>query len=80
MAMKYIVFEDNYTAAEFVVIFASYIPHDAMARMIAVKGTPVRAGSFSMQEFDCYGQSISLGLKSDPEKDNKLIERDMNSY
>jgi len=47
-----------------------------------IKGIPVRAGFCLINSYPftikCYGKSISLNLKSDPEKDQELIKRMLN--
>ena len=81
--MKYIVTE-NQSGQEEVFVFPNSIDHDAMAEVLGyiknqtsdpwerVMREPVSAG-FVGKEGDCYGYSITLGLKSRPLADSILL-------
>lgn len=72
---KYIIFDTglNYNP----VIFPNHVQHGSMAMMLG-QWTPERAGFVRVDEHGnvvAYGESISLGLKSNPEIDNKLLAK-----
>lgn len=89
--MKYLVFKHDLGSEERIYLFQAEEKHsDFAARMI--KGDPywkpVRGGFawFMLQDadgntlegkFKCYGESFSLGLQSDPEKDTMLLYREL---
>ena len=67
---KYIVFK-RYGEPETPIIFPAYIEHASMVP----QGAEAKSGGFVnlyKNEASCYGESLSLGLKS-REKDNELI-------
>jgi hypothetical protein len=73
--MKYIVFEHQHL--ESFVVFPEYIPHDDFA--INLRGyKPVRAGfvELSNGKVYCYGESVSLKLKSG-QNDSSLLNRQL---
>ena len=77
--MKYIRFEEMG-----IVIFESHIPHDVMARRFQEQ--PISAGFVFLPNNDecgnkatCYGESVSLNLKS-TEADTKRLQRLINPY
>lgn len=74
--MKYIIFDDN-TA----IIFANSTSHKDIADKKSVRSAGFCTIETYRNSFDdirarvsCYGESISLGVKSN-ESDNKIIER-----
>ena len=78
MKTKYIVFETA-NGIEDMVIFSILVQHDWVARGM---GLIVSAGFISVhtdfggdQLIECYGESISLNLKSRPEQDAKIAHR-----
>ena len=70
--MKYIVVDDGLNDCPY--IFPDHIQHFYM--LSCVGGKIVSAGfvTFTPEGLDCYGNSISLGVASRPESDNKLIK------
>jgi len=86
MKLKYVVFDHTMP-----VVFGEYFQHSD----VRGRGIPTSAGFCSIREIDtpensanpcvrmlkvsCYGESISLKLKSSPE-DERLIERMLNGY
>lgn len=67
-----------------IIIFPEYLQHDEF-----INFKPVTAGFISIRTnrfgdllCDCYGESISLDLKSNPEKDSMLAYQQIlnNSY
>lgn len=70
--MKYIMIDEI-----FPIIFDSSLIHREIA--FAVRTQPVTSAGFVQLDADgnyhCYGESISLGIKADPEKDSKIINR-----
>jgi hypothetical protein len=62
-----------------IIVFPELLQHSEFKKF-----EPVRAGfiSFGVKEGNptcsCYGESISLGLKSDPEEDTKIAKRQLN--
>jgi len=86
MKLKYVVYDNSY-----VVVFGEYAQHKDVGIKYH---TATSAGFFTMQEIDtppnskfccsrmievnCYGESISLGLKSKPD-DKFLLEKLFNS-
>ena len=78
MKTKYVVFELE-NGIEDMIIFSGLVQHDWMARGL---GLIVSAGFISVhtdfggdQLIECYGESISLNLKSRPEEDAKIAHR-----
>ncbi len=70
---KYIVIEINHV--ETIIIFPGFIKHKDIALRILREGEKVlSAGFISFNEpKSCYGESISLGLKPRPTRDNLLL-------
>jgi hypothetical protein len=75
--VKYIKTEDNQ-----IIVFGEYYTHDQFRRF-----RPISAGFiwFSTAEHGvpsctCYGESISLGLKSDEEVDTELAKKQILDY
>jgi hypothetical protein len=79
-ASKYVVGEirDGLFKAEVAICFPDTISHANMARRL-FDGSPTSAGFFSIDGnvVSAYGESTSLGLKSNPEKDVQLIRRSL---
>ncbi len=77
--MKYLVGELNakYGSVLGAIIFPEYMEHDRMAS--AFVGHKPESGGFVRLNADgepcAYGESVSLDLKSNPERDNKLLKR-----
>ena len=66
------------------VVFPKHIGHDEMARKL---GTPISAGFLTTQinneqevEINCYGESVTLGIKSREEEDTKIARRQFSDY
>lgn len=72
---KYIVFEDDH-GLEDIIIFSELQQH---ANILRLGLTPVSAGfiEITSESLHCYGDSISLNLKSRPE-DTKIAKRALN--
>jgi len=78
--LKYIVIDEINP-----IIFDAVIDHSAMAR--AANG-PVTSAGFcylsgnSDDEVDvhCFGESVTLNIKSNPDADQQLIEKRINNY
>lgn len=84
--MKYLVFTNGYE--ERIFLFQAIIVHSDFARLMPKEWKAIRGGFvlFMLQDadgntlegrFKCYGESISLGLQSDPEKDMQLLWREL---
>lgn len=74
--MKYIRFKDAG-----IIIFSEYMAHTDMASRFR-EDMPISAGFFNVTDADdvhCYGESIGLGLKSDP-KDVLVLQRYLRGY
>jgi hypothetical protein len=77
---KYLVI-DTYRAGPAIFLFPCFIPHDVMAMRLRNEGDEVLSGGF-VQLFvshgypHCYGESVSLKLKSRPE-DNSILLRQL---
>ncbi len=76
MNPKYIVFEEIYDYPCIIdipmIIFPASINHSTIARKIGYK--PISAGFLNMKKEKCFGESISLNIKSNPEIDTKLFK------
>lgn len=70
--MKYIVVDDGLSDCPY--IFPPHLQHFYM--LSCVGGEIISAGfvMFTPEGLECYGESISLGIKSRPEVDTKLIK------
>jgi len=73
--VKYIITKDNY-----IVVFGELFNHSDFRHM-----DPIRAGfiSFGVNKegnptCSCYGESISLGMVSDPDLDTQIAKRQLN--
>ncbi len=73
--MKYIVVDNGSWIAP--VIFSEATQHFEMAQN--VHGEIISAGfiRWTPDGMECYGQSISLGVKANPEGDTKLINKEL---
>ena len=73
---KYIIFE-NSDGHEFAVLFHYITPHSD----IRVRALPIRARFFritaedSKIDVECWGESTTLSIKSDPEKDVNIVRQ-----
>lgn len=65
---KYIVVEDI-MGNEVIAVFEPFLLHKDLAQNQKVLG----AGFVSLSTMTCYGASVSLGVKSRPEADTKLL-------
>ena len=72
---KYVITEDKV-----IIVFPELIQHSEFKHF-----NPTSAGFISIgvnkqgnPSCSCYGESISLGLKSNPEKDTELAKRQLN--
>ncbi len=74
--MKYIVVE--FDGLESIMLFPSYIDHREFAARVGLK--PLRAGFVQLCDgkLSCSGESVGLNLSSDPAKDTKLLNRNIN--
>lgn len=81
---KYIVYRDREYGAEVIALFSPIETHADFARRLGVE--PTSAGFFQLYVEHrigeepatlarCYGESISLKLKSVPDKDTRLAEK-----
>lgn len=70
--MKYIVVDDGLTDCPY--IFPQHLQHFYMLSLVG--GEIMSAGFvvFTPKGLECYGESISLGVKSRPDVDTKLIK------
>lgn len=73
--VKYIITKDNY-----IIVFGELFNHSDFRHM-----DPIRAGfiSFGVNKegnptCSCYGESISLGMVSDPTLDTQIAKRQLN--
>lgn len=84
--MKYLVFTNG--RSERIFLFQAVIQHSEFAHTMPGEWKPIRGGfvCFNLQDadgntlegrFKCYGESISLRLQSDPEKDMILLYREL---
>lgn len=70
---KYIIFDSELSYVP--VVFPSHVQHNSMAMMLG-QWAPDTAGFVRIDEQGnviAYGESVSLKLKSDPVRDNKLL-------
>ena len=76
--MKYIVFRGASTNLETIITFPRFITHHTFSVNVKLfLGDPISAG-FVSPDNNCYGKSISLGLKSRKDMDTRLLERELN--
>lgn len=74
--IKYVITENDY-----IIVFPGLFNHSDFRHY-----NPKRAGfiSFGVKDGNptcsCYGESFSLGLKSDPEKDTLIAKRQLNMF
>lgn len=68
--MKYIMVDEI-----FPIIFQTYLVHKDIAH--GVRSNPVTSAGFVQRDaegnYHCYGESVSLNIKSNPEMDSKII-------
>ena len=69
MTTKYVVLKEAGHKPPTLIIFPSWLLHKEFQFM----GEIISAGFINMKAKCCYGESISLNIKSDPEKDNCLL-------
>lgn len=67
MKTKYVVIKSTICPA--LIVFPEYIFHSIFNSM----GKIISAGYVNLKTKCCYGESISLNLKSNPEEDNILL-------
>jgi hypothetical protein len=77
---KYIVFGRNDDYPPTPIVFPTYLQHrDVANAMRGLLGEPSSAGFVSMNALDtavfAWGESISLGLKSDGPRDSRLLAK-----
>lgn len=79
---KYIVYEDREYGCEVIALFSPIETHADFARRLGVQ--PTSAGFLRLKPStngvpiilaECYGESVSLKLKSDQEKDSRLANK-----
>ncbi len=68
MKTKYVVIKDTICPA--LIIFPEYILHSIFNSI----GKITSAGFVNLKTKSCYGESISLKLKSNPKRDNNLLK------
>jgi hypothetical protein len=78
--LKYINFENLG-----IIIFEEHVEHAILASKMGDK--PISAGFVSLPDKDecgnkasCYGESVSLNIKSRPLEDTNLLQRRLNPY
>lgn len=76
MARKYIVVNNG--IYEEMITFGEHQKHSGVAATLFPNDTILSAGSIKvgLNGLECYGMSVSLGMKSRPEEDTKLARRD----
>jgi len=66
--VKYVV--TRYSLTEAIFVFSPHVEHSKFAKHM---GVVLSAGFVNMETKTCYGESISLRIKSRPEIDNILL-------
>jgi len=78
--LKYIILDDQ---TESPIIFPNWINHSDMVqgyqKVLSAGFLDVVAGAAGHLRIACYGESVSLKIKSRPETDSKIIGRLFNS-
>lgn len=79
---KYIKFTTGTPATNFIVLFPGYIEHREMkniiSRTLENSVIPLSAGFVSTEDvLKCYGESIGLSIRSDPEEDTLLLKKQL---
>ena len=72
---KYIIIDKGWIAP---IVFSELLTHAEVAR--ALGGTVIGAGFCQITEqgrYECYGKSVSLGIKSDEESDAKILNKEL---
>lgn len=72
---KYIVYEDSDYGVEVIALFSPMTQHLDFARKLGVKPTSAGFMRMSASRPHCYGDSFSLKLKANPERDERLARR-----
>ena len=82
MKAKYIIIDNRLG-----VIFPDFVQHVDMAAYLRHKGEVTSAGFVSYHcpdyyslNIEAHGESISLGIKSKPEEDSRLLTRMLQGY
>lgn len=70
--MKYIVVDDGLSDNPY--IFPDHIQHFYMLSVVGGKIISAGFVRFTPEELECYGESLSLGIKSRPICDTQLIK------
>ena len=73
MKMKYVIYEND--GAKHYVVFDFSVDHSEMARRMGIGAKILSAGfvSFNDEGACCYGESVSLNMKSRGDIDSKII-------
>ena len=73
MKRKYVIYEDD--EVEHYVVFDMLIDHSEMARRMGIGAKILSAGfvQFGPDGAYCYGESVSLNMKSRDDVDSKII-------
>lgn len=74
MKSKYIVYMDSQFQTETIVMFPFWVSHADMARGIGVEAISAGFLTAEQDQVKCTGESTSLGIQSDPERDTKLAQ------
>lgn len=83
MKLKYVMFEDR-NLGPVPLVFPTVLVHADVARryggkVVSAGFVQVSEDALGRPEFHCYGESISLNVKSDP-KDSKILNMQANIY
>lgn len=70
MKAKYVVIKGTICPA--LIIFPEYVLHSIFNKM--GMGKIISAGYVNLKTKCCYGESVSLNLKSNPKEDNMLLQ------
>lgn len=71
--MKYIIVDNGSWMSPY--IFHEGVQHFEMANEVPGKVTSAGFIRFTSKGLECYGDSYSLGIKSKPEEDTRLVNR-----
>ena len=76
MRQKYIIFDNELIV--YIIVFPDCLQHQNIALLFGDYNKPISAGFISLRDnkAQCYGESVSLKLKSRPE-DSKLAQRQL---
>lgn len=72
--MKYITYHSHIGPIA-IITFPEFIPHYDMAVQLGIKKLDLISAGFVSGDLKCYGESIGLDLKSDPEQDTNMLLR-----